>query len=76
MPTTKTEARSEDQARKQAEQVAARKGGAAVIALTLDTESSEVSEAKILARFGDIPDDLDQLVESFSSRWGRVHSGC
>jgi hypothetical protein len=36
-----------------------------VIALTLDTESSEVSEAKILARFGDIPDDLDQLVESF-----------
>jgi hypothetical protein len=56
VPTTKTEARSEDQARK---------GGAAVIALTLDTESSEVSEAKILARFGDIPDDLDQLVESF-----------
>ena len=65
VPTTKTEARSEDQARKQAQQVAARKGGAAVIALTLDTESSEVSEAKILARFGDIPDDLDQLVESF-----------
>src|SRR3954454_24856112 len=51
VPTTKTEARSEDQARKQAEQFAARKGGAAVVALTLDTESSAVSEAKILARF-------------------------
>lgn len=65
VPTAKTEARNEAQARSQAEQVAGRKGGAAVIALTLDTETGEVSAAKILARFGAVPDDLDQLVESF-----------
>jgi hypothetical protein len=65
VPTTKTEARNEASAHQQAEQVAVRKGGAAVIALTLDTESGEVSAAKILARFGAVPDDLDQLVESF-----------
>ena len=34
-----------------------------VIALTLDTETGEVSEG-ILARFGQVPDDFDQLVES------------
>ena len=45
--------------------MAARKPGAAVITLTLDTESGEVSAAHIFVRFGAVPDDLDQLVESF-----------
>ena len=31
----------------------------------LDTETGEVSKAAILARYGEVPDDLDQLVESF-----------
>jgi len=65
VPTTKIDAPSESAAKKRAESVAARAGGAAVIALTLDTESGEVSQAKIIARFGAVPDDLDQLIESF-----------
>jgi len=27
-----------------------------------DDETGEVSEARVLARFGDVPDDLDQMV--------------
>jgi len=64
-PTTKTDAPSESAAMKRAESIAARAGGAAVIALTLDTETGEVSKAAILARYGEVPDDLDQLMESF-----------
>jgi 4'-phosphopantetheinyl transferase EntD len=65
VPTTKIDAPSESAAKKRAESIAARTGAAAAIALTLDTESGEVSAAKILARFGAVPDDLDQLTESF-----------
>ena len=57
------EARDENDARLRAAQTADRRAGAAVIALTLDTETGEVSEG-ILARFGQVPDDFDQLVES------------
>jgi len=62
VPTTKTQANSEAGAKHQAELVAARKGGAAVISITADDETGEVSEAKVLAQFGDVPDDLDQMV--------------
>jgi len=63
VPTTKTEARSEAHALYRAEQVASHKAGAAVISINADDETGEVSEAKVLARFGDVPDDLDQLIE-------------
>jgi hypothetical protein len=65
VPTTKTDAPSESAAMKRAESIAARAGGAAVIALDLDTETGEVNKATILARLGSVPDDLDQLTESF-----------
>ena len=65
VPTTKTEARDENSARLRAAQAADRRDGAAVIALSLETETGEVSEAKILACFGSVTDDLDQLIESF-----------
>ena len=64
----KSEARSEAHALYQAEHIAARKAGAAVIAITADEETGEVSEAKILARYGDVPDDLSQLISSLSQR--------
>ena len=64
-PTTKTDARNADAAARQAEQIAVRKAGAAVIQITADDETGEVSEAKVLARYGSVPDDLDQLVASF-----------
>jgi hypothetical protein len=63
VPTSKTEARSEAHALYQAERIAARKAGAAVIRITADDETGEVSEAKVLTRFGDVPDDLDQQIE-------------
>src|SRR4051812_48904798 len=60
--TTKDNAPSESAAMKRAEAIATRKAGVAVIRITGDDETFEVSEAKVLARFGDVPDDLDQMV--------------
>ena len=57
----KVKARSEAHARHQAEQLAARKAGAAVVALT--PASGHVSSARILARFGNVPDDLEQIIQ-------------
>ena len=64
VPTTKEEARNEERARYVAERVAGRKAGAAVLALTVDIETGEMSGGKVLARYGAVPDDLDLLLES------------
>lgn len=64
VPTTKEEARTEERARSAAERTAARNAGAAVLALTIETETGEMTGGKVLARYGDVPDDLDQLLES------------
>ena len=53
---------NEASATRRAELVAELKGGAAIIKITADDETGEVSEARVLARFGDVPDDLDQMV--------------
>jgi hypothetical protein len=45
--------------------VAARKAGAVALAIEVDHETGEVSKATILERVGNVPDDLDQLTESF-----------
>jgi hypothetical protein len=47
-----------------AERVAARKAGAAILILTIETETGEMTGGRVLARYGDVPDDLDQLLES------------
>jgi len=64
VPTTKEEAKTEDRARQTAERTAARKAGAAVLALIIETETGEMTSGKVLARYGDVPDDLGQLLES------------
>ncbi len=64
VPTTREEARTEDRARSSAERTAARKGGAAVLALVVEAETGEMTGGTVLARFGEVPDDLDQLLES------------
>jgi hypothetical protein len=64
VPTTKEEARNEERARHVAERVAGRKAGAAVLALTVETETGEMIGGKVLARYGEVPDDLDQLLEN------------
>jgi len=61
-PLPKTEAQTETHARYQAVNIAGRRAGAVVIQVTADDETGEVSEARVLARFGDVPDDLDQMV--------------
>lgn len=64
VPTTREEARNEERARHVAERVASRKAGAAVLALTVETETGEMIGGKVLARYGEVPDDLDQLLEN------------
>jgi hypothetical protein len=64
IPTTKEEARNEERARHMAERVAARKAGAAILILTIETETGEMTGGRVLARYGEVPDDLDQLLES------------
>src|SRR3954453_238871 len=56
----KIEAASEAHARYQAENLAARKAEAAVLALTMDTQSGQVTGLRVLARFGAVPDSLGQ----------------
>jgi len=62
VPLPKSEARNQAHALHQAEHIATHKAGAAVIAVTVDDETNKVSEAKILARYGDVPDDLSQMI--------------
>jgi hypothetical protein len=64
VPTTKEEARNEERARQMAERVAARKAGAAILALTIEAETGEMTSGRVLARYGEVPDDLEQLLES------------
>ncbi len=49
-------------ARMRAERLVGTKPGAVVLAITLDTETGEVESTKIVARYGETPDDLDQLL--------------
>ena len=63
VPTAKEQAKSEDQATLMAERVAKRKGGAVALALTVDDESGEVERSRRVAQFGEVPDDLSQLLE-------------
>ncbi len=62
VPTMKIEARDENNARMRAERQVGTKPGAVVLAITLDTETGEVESTKIVARYGETPDDLDQLL--------------
>jgi hypothetical protein len=62
VPTAKLEARDEAHARLRAERTVESKPGAAVLAISLDTETGEVDTTRIVARFGETPDDLDQLI--------------
>src|SRR4051812_39449566 len=61
----KIEAVSEARACYQAEHIAAREAGAAVTALTVDTETAEVRRPASWPAMARVPDDLGQLVESF-----------
>jgi len=65
VPTTRVESPTDYAAKKRAGFVAARKAGAVALAIEVDTETGEVSKATILERVGNVPDDLDQLTESF-----------
>ncbi len=62
VPAAKVEARDETNARMRAERLVGTKPGAVVLAITLDTETGEVESTKIVARYGETPDDLDQLL--------------
>ena len=64
VPTTREEAQTEERARYVAERVAGRKAGAAVLALAVETETGELTGGKVLARYGEVPEDLGQLLES------------
>lgn len=53
---------TENGARKRAEAESARSKGVAAVRIVADDETGEVSDAEILAQFGDVPDDfLDQV---------------
>lgn len=62
VPTTRIEARDENNACMKAERQIGSKPGAVVLAITLDTETGEVEATRIVARYGETPDDLDQVL--------------
>ena len=63
VPTTKEQAKSEMQALRLAERTAERKGGAVALQITVDTDTGEVERTRLVARYGAVPEDLDQLIE-------------
>jgi len=58
VPLPKREAQSEEHALHQAEHLATRRAGAAALALTVDTASGMMRRTRILACFGQVPEDL------------------
>ncbi len=62
VPTTKEQVKNEAQALRQAERTAERKGGAVALRITVGTETGEVERTQIVARYGEIPENLDELM--------------
>ena len=62
VPTTKEQVKNETQALRQAERTAERKGGAVAMQITVDSETGEVEGTQIVARYGELPDNLDELM--------------
>ena len=64
IPLPKREAQSEEHACHQAEYLATRRAGAAALALTVDTASGTMRQMRVLASFGNVPDDFSTLIPS------------
>ena len=62
VPTTKEQVKTETQALRQAERTAERKGGAIALQIMVDSETGEVEQSQIVARYGDLPENLDELM--------------
>src|SRR3954453_17505884 len=58
VPLPKREVQSEQHALHQAAYLATRRAGAAALALTVDTASGPMSQIRVLACFGSVPEDL------------------
>jgi hypothetical protein len=64
VPTIRTVAKTEVQAERMAESTAQRKSGAAAIEVSADDETGEVDRIRILATFGEVPDDFAELLQN------------
>ncbi len=62
VPTSKEQVKTEAQALRQAERTAERKGGAIALQIMVDGETGEVEQTQIVARYGDLPENLDELM--------------
>jgi hypothetical protein len=62
VPTTKSQSKSELSAVRSAESVAQSKSGAAALEIIADDETGELSSARVIAKFGDVPDDFEELL--------------
>ena len=62
VPTTKEQVKDEAQALRQAERTADRKGGAIALHIAVDSETGEVEQTQIVGRYGELPDNLDDLM--------------
>lgn len=63
VPTTKAVAKSEVTALRSAETIAQSKSGAAALEIIADDETGELSSARVLAKFGEVPDDFEELLQ-------------
>jgi hypothetical protein len=62
VPTIKLQSKSELSAVRSAESVAQSKIGAAALEIIADDETGELSSARVVAKFGDVPDDFEELL--------------
>ena len=62
VPTTKEQVKGEAQALRQAERTAERNGGAIALQIAVDSETGEVEQTQIVGKYGELPDNLDELM--------------
>ena len=63
VPTIKASAKSELTAVRSAENIAQTKSGAAALEIIADDETGELSSARVIAKFGEVPDDFEELLQ-------------
>jgi hypothetical protein len=64
VPTIRTVVKSQLQAERMAENTAQSKSGAAAIEVLADDETGEVDNIRIIATFGEVPEDFAELLQN------------
>ncbi|WP_457091414.1 hypothetical protein [Microvirga sp. P5_D2] len=63
VPTVRAQFKTEQQAIRSAESTAQRKTGSAAMKVIADDETGEMSSIEVIAKYGEVPDDFEELLQ-------------